>query len=795
MMITKFKSIENFAVFNNFNWDNTVVGTDGKMLLFDKLNIIYGRNYSGKTTLSRILRALETKTLPDKYENPKFEVLLNDNSVIDETTLDTHHLEIRVFNEDFVRSNLRFLSNPADGEIVPFTILGADNVKNEAEIREMEDRLGSNEPDNERGLYLQLKDAQKEKCGIETEHTAASQELEKKLSFKATDKQKGIKYQMKTFGDQVQNYTIKSLHQDINTVLLPTYVPLTEKDIHEYEKTIQEQPKKLLSDINVPDLSLKEFYGQSTNLLCRKIGTTSKIRELILSTALNDWVKKGVVLLEGTEKCAFCDNIISEKRWQIIHAHFDEESKKLESDITTLIDRIEKKKSEILQTLSIDKDLFYAHFHQRVEVISSDYALGTKQYIEILENVIEQLNKRREQITVTVDFVVPTDNSNELIAVFSEYVKVCKENNAYSTELDKKQQEAQDALRLQEVADFCTTIDYLKMKNKISEFYVNKGVAETKVVSLEQAITSLRSELQVKRRQSNNEEEGAQRVNAYLTDYFGHNFLMLQADKSDENNAYTRFRIFRSDKPAFNLSEGECRLISFCYFMAKLDDVDTKGKRPIIWIDDPISSLDSNHIFFVYSLILDKIVKENIFSQLFVSTHNLDFLKYLRRMYPIKTQEPMSPSNNGKNYFVIDRRSKRSLIKQMPKYLTEYATEYNYLFTQIYKCSRIEDLDDDNHYLIYNFGNTARKFFEIHLYFKYPDMTILTDKLHRFFSPDEVTAELINRLCHENSHASLERALRVGEQPEAIPAAKKIIETLKKVDEPQFDALLKSIIE
>ena len=50
--------------------------------------------------------------------------------------------------------------------------------------------------------------------------------------------------------------------------------------------------------------------------------------------------------------------------------------------------------------------------------------------------------------------------------------------------------------------------------------------------------------------------------------------------------------------------------LPFCYFMAKLEDVETKGSKPIIWIDDPISSLDSNHIFFVYSLINAEIIEK-----------------------------------------------------------------------------------------------------------------------------------------------------------------------------------------
>ena len=60
--------------------------------------------------------------------------------------------------------------------------------------------------------------------------------------------------------------------------------------------------------------------------------------------------------------------------------------------------------------------------------------------------------------------------------------------------------------------------------------------------------------------------------------------------------------------------------------------INTNGKKPIIWIDDPISSLDSNHIFFMYSLISEKIALNKNFEQLFISTHNLDFLKYLKRL-------------------------------------------------------------------------------------------------------------------------------------------------------------------
>jgi len=302
-------------------------------------------------------------------------------------------------------------------------------------------------------------------------------------------------------------------------------------------------------------------------------------------------------------------------------------------------------------------------------------------------------------------------------------------------------------------------------------------------------------QIQDKQYQLNDEEEGARQVNKYLNYYFGHSFLTLQAIKVEEGDAHIQFQIVREGVPAYNLSEGECSLIAFCYFMAKLNDIETKQKKPIIWIDDPISSLDGNHVFFVYSIILAEIVKKLNFSQLFLSTHNIDFLKYLQRLGAEKLLASGKNQNIEKRFFIINRHGKYSTIEKMPIYLQKYGTEYNYLFSQVYDCSMIESVNDDNIELFYNIGNIIRRFFEIHLYFKYPCPNTICaqeEKIRRFFAPDEIAAELIIRLCNENSHATVEHAQKIGELPEAVPAAKKIIEKLQE-DVQQYNAFLKSI--
>lgn len=56
--------ISNFGSFSDFTWRKSVKDRGNNVQSFKRLNVLYGRNYSGKTTLSRIFRALETKHLP-----------------------------------------------------------------------------------------------------------------------------------------------------------------------------------------------------------------------------------------------------------------------------------------------------------------------------------------------------------------------------------------------------------------------------------------------------------------------------------------------------------------------------------------------------------------------------------------------------------------------------------------------------------------------------------------------------------------------------------------------------------
>ncbi|EKO3593497.1 AAA family ATPase [Vibrio metschnikovii] len=798
-MLKKIQHIKKLGVFKDFSWDSEVKNKGGAVQNFVDINIIYGRNYSGKTTLSRIARALETGYLSEKYGSPSFQLNFTDNSDVTLAALTTHDKNIRVFNEDFIRDNLRFITNP-DDSIEPFAILGDDNNKIEKEIEALEEELGSSIEGQETGLFAGKKQAAVAYSEAFASHKQSNESLEKQLGDKATNKDIGIKYKPERFGDQ--NYTITKLKADITTVSSPDFQPLTSEQVSEHEKLIDEKVLPAIPKFSSPQLSFLSLALQVETLITKPISESDKIQALVKDAVLNRWVNEGRSHHRNKhEKCAFCDNEISTERWAELEKHFDEESEQLEKSIDALLAKIETENQTIQSALTIDQSAFYSKFHSQLTALNLRLKAATKDYQLALGNLTKQLKARKGDILNVKDFESPADGTAKLTQIWQEYSDLCAQSELFSSSLAGEQTKAKADLRLKEVAEYLLTIDYQTQLNSIETLRQKRYEAQQAQETINANITEKQAQVTAKKRELNDEEKGAKKVNEYLNNFFGHQFLTLEAKKDEgltQEAKRIRFEVIRDGKKAYHLSEGECSLLAFCYFLAKLDDVATKDSKPIIWIDDPISSLDGNHIFFIYSLLNAEVVEKGKFAQLFVSTHNLDFLKYLRML----NGKYIDPAGSGKlksyqkDFFVVIRQGKFSTIQSMPDYLKKYITEFNYLFHQIYKCANVESVDDANFNSFYNFANNARKFFEIYLYYKYPDQTSDEDKLKLFFGDEKIPAVLVDRINNEFSH--LKGCFESGSIPIDVPemqtAARQIIERLKQ-DSDQFTSLMKSVGE
>ena len=180
-MIKKIKTIDGFAVFKSFVWDSAVRDKGNNIAEFKKLNILYGRNYSGKTTLSRIFRAFEKGCKHEKYPLARFELDYSGNENLCHEVLDSCPYAIRVYNKDFVIENLRCLTDE-EGSIKPFAILGEKNIEVERRIEEKEKTLGNEEQKTGLRYELKLKGDEHQKKQIEREKRR--EELDAKLRQK-----------------------------------------------------------------------------------------------------------------------------------------------------------------------------------------------------------------------------------------------------------------------------------------------------------------------------------------------------------------------------------------------------------------------------------------------------------------------------------------------------------------------------------------------------------------------------------------------------------------------------------
>ncbi|MCG8611630.1 MAG: AAA family ATPase [Pseudomonadales bacterium] len=802
--IKKIDSIKNMAVFQNFHWASSVKDDSNNIAEFKKINILYGRNYSGKTTLSRIFRALETGTISNKYSSPEFQLSFEGGSTATQNSLTNHGQVVRVFNEDFVRDNLRFIVDD-EQTINSFAILGEDNTKLEEEIEKHEAELGSEE--DKSGLVGELLGADESFKKSSKDHGDKSSELEKKLSDKANKAGTGIKHN-KAFGDAIYNVT--KIKKDISTVTKDTYSPLTDEQVGKFHDLLREEPKTEISESSSFNLQYTAITSKAKELIEKKIQASDPIQELLNDAALATWVRTGRGHHQKKrDTCAFCGSDLPDDLWEKLDKHFNQESEELRQALEILLGSIEREQSRVPNLLKIKNSDFYSNFTADLDSLAEKLSTLSTSYSQSLNSIKEQVVKRRENIFAPLEFKTPKSVEEDLNAVRDSYEQLRNKSNQFTASLSADQSEARAALRLHEVYTFINDIKYGDECTAIKALNEAMSKAEKAKNTVKEKVDVKREKINELKAQLKDESKGADRVNDYLNNFFGHQSLSLKAIEETPGDASSgyRFEVTRNDEKAFHLSEGECSLIAFCYFMAKLEDIETKGNQPIIWIDDPISSLDANHIFFIYSLINAEIVKpekyedggeikeRDRFKQLFISTHNLDFLKYLKRLPDVNNDERKKEAKRKSSFLIIEREDKASIIRRMPNYLRDYVTEFNYLFEQIFKCASINTVDDSNYPTFYNFGNNARKFFEIYLYYKFPDKGMTEATLELFFGVERIPAVLTDRINNEYSHlaGTFERGSTPVEVPEMQTAAKLILQKIEERDPNQYSALLQSI--
>ncbi|ELL5808164.1 AAA family ATPase, partial [Campylobacter jejuni] len=770
---------------------------------FKTINIFYGRNYSGKTTLSRIARSFELKKHNEDFLDGNFKIKLEDGNFLTQNDVIKSNLDIRVYNSDFVKENLNYLYDKK-GNIKGFKSIGEEQ-KNIKEIIEKREKILKT-----RNEKLQKLENDKKEFLNDDRETKLEEKFTEKASLIATNPNylKGYRY----------NKT--ALKKDLNIIK-------NNEDAYILNNEEQNQFIKILEDKEKHNTNFNNTFNKDNFQGILKHSSEILEKEIIikenLTSELRQWLEEGLKFHKehlSTQQCKFCNNPLTLERIVWIENNIKDDSgekEKIEEELKDLLDNFENYKLELKKILQdIEYENFYSNYKDSFIALKEQLGANIANYNKELLKIEEKIKEKQKDVFTPIKLENTNDFSDEIFLILNKIENLCKENDEYTNKLSTNQDEAREKLRLNEVAKFAKDSDCFAIQDEIQNLKQNINTLEKSIATQNNKIDLLESRIEKYKEKLSNLETSTSNINKYLKSYFGHNMLELKVKKDDKGQLNGEFEILRNGKQAKNLSEGECSLIAFCYFVASLKDANTKDKNPIIWIDDPISSLDNNHIFFIFSVIENEIVRKNSFEQFFISTHNLDFLKYIKRLKKSKSKQSKNDEKeyDFPQYYFIEKSVKESMetseVKKLPKCLEKYTTEFNYLFEQIYKFKNIDGINDEDlkTSLVYNFGNNLRKFLEIYLFFKYPNNFESLDKelIERFFNDtyqsdridenhQKMVASIINRYQNEYSH--LREILSRGMQPIDIEESKKIakfiLETIKQNDKQQYKALVKSI--
>jgi wobble nucleotide-excising tRNase len=578
---------------------------------------------------------------------------------------------------------------------------------------------------------------------------------------------------------------------------------LTDEEISVHKAIVDEAEKPQINNVHIKAQDYEKLFNNVKYLIEKKITLSETIQELVTDSLLQKWVDDGRTYhRDKLNKCAFCGGIITPERWEKIDAHFSKESEELKKAIENEMSALEKSKNYMdvfWKTENITKENYYSLLFSDYENIKNKWDNTVSKHFNLITKLLNKLQERYDDIFNPKSIEKTIDDvSSDIENVIEALNLLAEKNNEKSATLGEDKRKSRKLLRYSEIARFLSEINYEEEKNLIQDEEEKLSISRKNIEDMERKILNLEGEKKQEELKLNNEGEAVKKINAHILEFFGHDGLLLEPEIDGDDNPKTRFVIKRGNEIAYDLSEGECSLISFCYFIAKMEDElnGTEHEKLIIYIDDPISSLDSNHIFFMFSLIETVIARDKKYAQLFISTHNLDFLKYIKRL--------TIPYDNNKeqiNHFVIEKRkndiSYRCFLIKMPSYLKDYVTEYNFLFKEIYNIAqpfsngKREKYFENNYTLFYNLPNNMRRFLECYLFYRFPNTNDPLKNLGKIFN-GHIPA-LINRVINEYSHLTWgDRGTLVMDIKEAETVAKEIIMVIMR-DKEHFEALCESV--
>ncbi len=591
-----------------------------------KINFIYGANGTGKTTITNLLN---DTTLPQFSES---------------TVTWEHNIPMKtlVYNKEFRECN--FGKGQIDGV---FTLGEATKEEKEA-ITAMQAELAQIKADGiQKKQTLEKLKEEKDKTDNEFRDRAWA-EVYKKYESVFKEAFTGVMRNKESFKAKLLEQASK------NNAHLETFYELKSKA----ETIFGEIPATLPLISQIEYLRLIKI--ESDPIWEKKIVGKSDIEigRLIEQLGINDWVNEGRSYIQDNDVCPFCQGrTISDDLRKQLDRYFDktfqeniDNVKALNSDYSLASQNLQNLLSEIE-----DKEKANSNSKLNIELFSAKTKTTTSR-LRINEELIR--NKVKEP-SRSIPLTNLKNELENLSLMIEEANKKIKTHNKLVTNYETEKSNLIKSIWRFLVEEY--KISTTQYQNDI--IGKQKGIDE--VSKQREDLLTKYNELNEKIKEANKNVTSVQpsvdEINKTLK---AHGFLNFEIVPSQRDP--NQYQIQREDKSIAEstLSEGEITFITFLYFLQRAKGgltEDSVSEERVLVIDDPISSLDSNVLFVVSTLIKEILnsVKNGtgVIKQVFLFTHNVYFHKEVSYI------SGKAEKNKDTHFWILRKKNKVSMIQ------------------------------------------------------------------------------------------------------------------------------------
>jgi wobble nucleotide-excising tRNase len=742
-MIRKVHRITSFGAFRDFTWPTGLHE-------FKKFNLFFGWNYSGKTTLSRTFRCFELQQRHADFGQAEVHFHCEGNII---HTLSTptgpHHY--RVFNVDFVRDNIRF----DEGQAEPILILGATDIAKQDALRQKQGQL--------EGI----------RSTIQTDAAAArliTQSLDRALTNVARD---GIKLRLQRPVYDKRNLQLKVDACKDN----PGAHRLSDAEHSQLLDIYSSKDKKPEVAPLPPDglSSLSALAQRVREVCCRSVKSTT-IQAVAENPVLENWVNTGRSLHEGKEACQFCGGQLPQHLLAQLADHFSTEYDTLMVDLERLKQDLENACSQTL--LTPQSASFYPDLATSFDSLSLRLALLIEKRRADIDTLLAVVISKQTKAFTPYDAPEVEDGAPAIATCLVAISDLVTIHNARTQAFESNREEAFKKLELHCASCFVEDQEYTTKLQEAKELD-DTVTAQTPVkLVLEDEIASLESEL-------SEAVKGAETINELMLAYFGKDDLRIIVAEDQS------FRITRGGLLAKNLSEGERSAVAFVHFMTSLLDEKHPLSQTTVIVDDPIGSLDANHLFNAYSFVKTKLAH---CYQLFVLTHNYEFYSLMKE-WALDDEKnvkdkPQTSWSKWSIYLVRRKDDGTSTVETIPRELLRYKSEYHYLFATLLKFQTATGTDFDQ---LFSLPNVARRFMEAFGGIMIPKYQGLPSKLPRLIA-DPIQRERVWKFINDYSHnTTLNRSLLIPDTSECKVVVAACLKAVENWNPTYYSDLLEAV--